>query len=60
VTTFVIEIARGYRPNGLEFAGAAITIGALVASNLLARRQAATTTETDAGEEEELSLARAA
>jgi drug/metabolite transporter (DMT)-like permease len=60
MTTFVIEIARGYRPNGLEFAGAAITIGALVASNLLARRQAATTTETDAGEEEELSLARAA
>jgi drug/metabolite transporter (DMT)-like permease len=60
VTTFVIEIARGYRPNGLEVAGAGITIGALVASNLLARRQAATTSEAEAGEEEELSLARAA
>lgn len=38
VTTFAIEIARGYRPNGAELAGAALTIGALVANNLLARR----------------------
>ena len=38
VTTFAIEIARGYRPNAIELAGAGLTIGALVASNLLARR----------------------
>jgi len=38
VTTFSIEIVRGYRPNAVEIAGAAITIGALVANNLLARR----------------------
>jgi drug/metabolite transporter (DMT)-like permease len=37
VTTFVVEIVRGYRPVALEFAGAAITVGALVASNLLSR-----------------------
>jgi drug/metabolite transporter (DMT)-like permease len=39
VTTFAIEIARGYRPNAAELAGAALTICALVASNLLARRR---------------------
>ena len=38
VTTFAIEIARGYRPNAAELLGAALTIGAPVASNLLARR----------------------
>jgi len=38
VTTFAIEIARGYRPNAAELLGAALTIAALVASNLLARR----------------------
>jgi drug/metabolite transporter (DMT)-like permease len=38
VTTFAIEIVRGYRPNAVELAGAALTIGALVANNLLARR----------------------
>jgi drug/metabolite transporter (DMT)-like permease len=38
VTTFAIEIARGYRPNAVEVAGAGLTIGALVASNLFARR----------------------
>ena len=38
VTTFAIEIVRGYRPNAAELLGAALTIGALVASNLLARR----------------------
>ncbi len=41
VTTFAIEIVRGYRPNVVELAGAALTIGALVANNLLARRSAA-------------------
>jgi drug/metabolite transporter (DMT)-like permease len=40
VTTFAIEIVRGYRPNAVELAGAAITIGALVANNLYARRPA--------------------
>jgi drug/metabolite transporter (DMT)-like permease len=38
VTTFAIEIVRGYRPNVVELAGAALTIGALVANNLFARR----------------------
>jgi len=38
VTTFAIEIVRGYRPNAVELLGAALTIGALVASNLFARR----------------------
>jgi drug/metabolite transporter (DMT)-like permease len=40
VTTFTIEIVRGYRPSVAEVAGAALTIGALVANNLLARREA--------------------
>jgi drug/metabolite transporter (DMT)-like permease len=40
VVTFAIEIARGYRPNGVEILGAAMTIGALVAANVLARRHA--------------------
>jgi drug/metabolite transporter (DMT)-like permease len=39
VTTFAIEIVRGYRPGGLELAGAALTIGALAANNLLLRRR---------------------
>jgi drug/metabolite transporter (DMT)-like permease len=38
VTTFAIEIVRGYRPNAVELAGAALTISALVANNLLGRR----------------------
>jgi drug/metabolite transporter (DMT)-like permease len=38
VTTFAIEIVRGYRPNAVELAGAGLTIGALVANNLFARR----------------------
>ena len=38
VTTFGIEIVRGYRPNAVEVAGAALTIGALVANNLVLRR----------------------
>ncbi|HET7513924.1 MAG TPA: DMT family transporter [Gaiella sp.] len=41
VTTFAIEIVRGYRPNAFELLGAALTIGALVASNLVARRTGA-------------------
>jgi drug/metabolite transporter (DMT)-like permease len=38
VTTFAIEIVKGYRPNVAELAGAGLTIGALVANNLLVRR----------------------
>jgi drug/metabolite transporter (DMT)-like permease len=40
VTTFAIEIARGYRPGAAELAGAGVTIGALVGANVLARRSA--------------------
>ena len=40
VTTFTIEIVRGYRPNAVELAGAALTIAALVANNLVVRKQA--------------------
>ena len=39
VTTFAIEIVRGYRPDAAEIVGAALTIGALVANNLLTRRE---------------------
>jgi drug/metabolite transporter (DMT)-like permease len=59
VTTFAIEIARGYRPGGLELVGAGITVGALVVTNLLARRPAANV-EKHPVTEEQLSLARAA
>lgn len=38
VTTFAIEIERGYRPGAVELGGAALTIAALVANNLVARR----------------------
>lgn len=38
VTTFVIEIGRGYRPGTLELAGAGLTLAALVAANVLGRR----------------------
>jgi drug/metabolite transporter (DMT)-like permease len=38
VTTFGIEITRGYRPGAFELTGAAVTIAALVANNLLTRR----------------------
>jgi drug/metabolite transporter (DMT)-like permease len=37
VTTFAIEIVRGYRPGAVELGGAVIAIGALVANNLLSR-----------------------
>jgi drug/metabolite transporter (DMT)-like permease len=40
ITTFAIVTIRGYRPGAVELAGAALTIGALVSSNLLARRAA--------------------
>ncbi len=37
VVTFAVQIARGYRPLAVELAGAALTVGALVAANLLTR-----------------------
>ena len=40
VTTFLIEIVRGYRPDALELLGAAIALAALAANNLLLRRHA--------------------
>ena len=41
VTTFAIQIVRGYRPGPLELVGAALTLGALAANNVLLRRRAA-------------------
>lgn len=38
VSTFTIEIVRGYRPGPLELVGGALTVGALVAHNLALRR----------------------
>jgi drug/metabolite transporter (DMT)-like permease len=37
VTTFAIEIARGYHASAAELGGAALTIGALVGANVAAR-----------------------
>jgi drug/metabolite transporter (DMT)-like permease len=37
VSTFTIETIRGYRPSLVELVGALITVGALVANNLLTR-----------------------
>lgn len=41
VTTFAIEIVRGYRPGIVELAGASLTLTALVANNLVSRRSSA-------------------
>ncbi len=57
VTTFVIEIVRGYRPNAVELGGAALTIAALVASNLYARREAPARVRSMAPERERLAEA---
>jgi drug/metabolite transporter (DMT)-like permease len=38
ITTFAIVTVRGYRPGSVELAGAVLTLGALVANNLLSRR----------------------
>src|SRR5581483_8603729 len=56
VTTFAIEIVRGYRPNAVELGGAALTIVALVANNLVARR-AESATAVERGYEELLEAA---
>ena len=52
ITTFAIEIVRGYRPVPLELLGAALTVGALTANNLLLRRRAAAATERPLVEED--------
>jgi drug/metabolite transporter (DMT)-like permease len=55
VSTFTIETIRGYRPSPLELVGALITIGALVANNLLTRsRPAAGRREDEPAPSEEL------
>jgi drug/metabolite transporter (DMT)-like permease len=41
VTTFAIEIVRGYRPSAVELAGAGLTVAALAANNLYGRRASA-------------------
>jgi hypothetical protein len=62
VTTFAIEIVRGYRPGAVEIGGAALTVAALVANNLFARRasvperRAVATEEGDLGERREEGL----
>ena len=54
VTTFVIEIARGYRPSAVELFGVGLTLAALVASNLLARRPSRAAREAAPSEAVEL------
>jgi drug/metabolite transporter (DMT)-like permease len=38
VTTFTVQIARGYSPGFAEIAGAALTVAALTAANIVGRR----------------------
>ena len=57
VTTFAIVIVRGYRPDAVELGGAALTILALVASNLLVRRSARSAVRPRAVEREGLAKA---
>jgi drug/metabolite transporter (DMT)-like permease len=47
VTTFAIEIVRGYRPGSLELIGAVLAVGALAANNLWQRRRAPASREAD-------------
>jgi hypothetical protein len=57
VTTFAIEIVRGYRPDAVELGGAALTIAALVTSNLYARRKAPAAVRSFAGDRDGLAEA---
>lgn len=57
VTTFAIEIARGYHASGLELGGAALTIAALVGGNLAMRRAKPPEPVTAVCAEPELSVA---
>jgi len=55
ISTFTIETIRGYRPSPLELVGALITVGALVANNLLTRpRPVADQPEAEPEPDEEL------
>ena len=47
VVSFSIAIGQGYSPGAAELAGAALTIGALVAANVLERRRASTQAPAD-------------
>ena len=47
VTTFGIEIVRGYRPGAVELGGAVLTIAALVANNVLVRRSTRAVSDED-------------
>ncbi|SCG75293.1 DMT family transporter [Micromonospora humi] len=46
VTTFAVQTVRGYRPGAVELVGAALTIAALVAANLVTRTRARSATVT--------------
>ncbi|MCW3839240.1 DMT family transporter [Micromonospora yasonensis] len=48
VTTFLVQILRGYRPGAVELIGAALTIAALVAANLATRTRKAPATPAPA------------
>ncbi|MFE9693080.1 DMT family transporter [Micromonospora sp. NPDC005806] len=48
MTTFVVQILRGYRPGEVELVGAALTIAALVAANLATRTRKAPATPAPA------------
>jgi drug/metabolite transporter (DMT)-like permease len=54
VVTFAVTIVRGYRPGSVELAGAALTVGALAANNLLLRRRAAVAPTESARVEEDV------
>jgi drug/metabolite transporter (DMT)-like permease len=54
VTTFAITIAQGYRPGPVEVFGALLTVGALVANNLVARRPSVAERPAVAAEEGDL------
>ncbi|MEU9738049.1 DMT family transporter [Micromonospora chersina] len=41
VTTFVVQLLRGYRPGAVELVGAGLTVAALVAANLVTRTRKA-------------------
>src|SRR5436305_6163079 len=58
VTTFAIEIVRGYRPGAVEVGGAALTVAALVANNLFGRRGSADERRRVAEEERHLGQSR--
>jgi len=58
VTTFAVEIVRGYRPGTVEIAGALLTVAALVANNLFVRRASVPERRAVAAEEGDLGQRR--